>query len=103
MINPATRILVVGLVLGIAACLLAQTPASAAAPVFTLWTDGTNGWSSTNTSFTNPGPPLAGDRGDNVTLALNGRDGADHVWFIDYNNDTRPTGGGATATPPPRP
>jgi len=91
MLNSATRILVIGLVLGISGCLLAPTPASAGSPQFTLFTDGT-GWGSTNTSLTNPGPTLVVDQGDNVTLILNGTDGSNHAWYIDYDNNTHQNG-----------
>src|SRR6266540_3998552 len=89
MLHSKTRLLVVSVILGLSACLLSPAPASAGSPSFTLFTNANDGWGSTNTSLTNPGPPLLVYQGDNVTLVLNGTDATNHNWFIDYDNDSR--------------
>src|SRR5207302_1145069 len=61
------------------------------------------GWGLTNTSMSVPGPSLALEVGDNVTLNLTSFDGNRHNWYIDYNSnyavDATETSSGAAAVP----
>ncbi len=89
--HSARWILVAGVLASLAS--LAGAPGAAAADVgFTLYGDATNGWRTPGTSFSNPGPSLAVDEGDNVTLVLNATDGVNHNWYIDYDNDSSDDG-----------
>jgi plastocyanin len=68
---------------------LAATPAAAAAErTFTLYADVTWGWGASPSTLRMPGPTLTVDVGDNITFTLNASDGANHNWFLDYNNDS---------------
>ena len=76
------------------ACLLlgalgTSVPGAAARNVnFTLYGSRNAGWGFTNVSLTIPGPEIAVEVGDNVTLNLTSLDGRNHIWFIDYNNNS---------------
>ncbi len=85
-------IAVAGVVLAVAASLGAAPGASAADRSFTLYGDQNQGWRLEAGSFSNPGPSLVVDEGDNVTLVLNATDGVNHGWYVDYNNDSTDDG-----------
>ncbi len=86
------------------ATLLAVTsPATASTapfPVFTtgnvvnitLYGDALSGWGLTNGTITEPGPHLNVSYGDTVQLTLIANDGATHNWFVDYDNNSAPSG-----------
>jgi len=88
MTRSLRRLLLVGMTLVVASSLLAIGPARAADRTFALVVNDVEGWGASWDSLTNPGPALAVEPGDNVTLLLNATDGsANHRWFIDYDND----------------
>jgi hypothetical protein len=86
--NPFERILLVSAVFALAGALAWTPPAAAANVSFTLYADNNNGWGLTASSLRTPGPPLAVDLGDNVTLVLRSTDGNNYRWYLDYNNDS---------------
>ena len=53
-----------------------------------LYGSRSTGWGLTNTSLSVPGPSLAVEVGDNVTLNLTSFDGNRHNWYIDYNSNS---------------
>src|SRR5213082_1531777 len=53
-----------------------------------LYGSRTTGWGLTNSSLSIPGPSLAVEVGDNVTLNLTSFDGNRHNWYIDYNSNS---------------
>jgi len=83
-----TIILMVGLAFVLSVPLAFSTTAAAADVPIHLWMSRAGGWGTTNTSLGIPGPDLTVTVGDNVTLYLNGTDGRNHNWFLDFNNDS---------------
>jgi len=86
--NPIERILFVSVVLALAGALAFSPRAAAADVTFTLYGDNTNGWGLLPSALSTPGPPLAADLGDNVTLVLSSTDGNQYRWYVDYDNDS---------------
>ena len=86
--NPIERILLVGAVLALAGALATSPRAAAADVTFTLYGDNNNGWGLLPSALSTPGPPLAADLGDNVTLVLSSTDGNPYRWYLDYDNDS---------------
>lgn len=85
-----TLVLLVSLACALAAPLAFSTPAAAAEVVITLFGSSTDGWGRDSTTLSIPGPNLEARVGDNVTMVLNGTDGRNHNWFIDYDDDSTP-------------
>ncbi len=92
-----TTLVVVSLALAFLAASLAASHAAAADVNITLYGSRTGGWGFTNTTESIPGPPLVVTKGDNVTMYLNGTDGRNHVWYIDYNNNSKADAGEPTS------
>ncbi len=86
--NPIERILFVSAVLALAGALAASPRAAAADVAFTLYGDNNSGWGLLPSALSTPGPPLAADLGDNVTLVLSSTDGNPYRWYLDYDNDS---------------
>lgn len=55
---------------------------------YVLWGHTTEGWGFDRDNMSEPGPTLIVQQGVEVTLTLYSKDGIDHTWFIDYNNDS---------------
>ena len=64
------------------------TTATATESLTYLYATRSTGWGFTNTSLTSPGPNLAVEVGEHVTLNLTSLDGRNHNWFIDYNDNS---------------
>lgn len=80
------------------ACLLVapaafSTPAAAKDVAINLWGSTAGGWGLSNSTIGSPGPRLTVTQGDNVTIVLNGTDGRNHNFYIDYNNDSAVSAG----------
>ncbi len=84
--------------------LVAPVQASSAGPTalpsgvveaYTLYGSALSGWGLTANNTTNPGPHLHVLYGDTIQLTLISIDGAgvNHNWFIDYDNNSAPSGG----------
>lgn len=82
------RILLVTAVLALAGALASPPRAAAANVSFTLYGDNNNGWGTLPSQLSTPGPALAADLGDNVTLVLSSTDGNQYRWYLDYDNDS---------------
>lgn len=82
-----TGLLLLGLILGIAMAGLAPTPVRAATVPFHVYGHTSDGWGTSASSQTNPGPTLTVNAGDRVNLTLHSVDGVLHNWFLDLNND----------------
>lgn len=65
---------------------------SGTSDAFTLYGNAGSGWGFAANNTTTPGPTLHVGYGDTVQLTLLGADGANHNWFIDYDNSTQPNG-----------
>ncbi len=78
---------VVAAAITVSAVVALSVPAAAKDVTYNLYVSGTQGWGSTNTSFSVPGPTLTVGWRDNVTLVLNATSGTGHRWFLDLNND----------------
>jgi plastocyanin len=64
-----------------------------AAPTFVLYGSATQGWGSTPTSLSNPGPTLTANQGDSVELALYSQDNVTHEFFVSYDGLQTPSAG----------
>lgn len=60
---------------------------------FTLYGSYTQGWGSTATSISSPGPTIAVEQGDTVNLTLISNDGFTHRFFVSYTNNSSPNPG----------
>jgi plastocyanin len=60
---------------------------------FTLYGSILNGWGFTDSSMSNPGPPIVVEQGDTVNLTLISNDGITHRFFVSYTNQTSPSAG----------
>jgi len=55
---------------------------------YVLWGHAGEGWGFDANNVSEPGPTLIVQQGVEITLTLYSKDGIDHTWFIDYNNDS---------------
>jgi FtsP/CotA-like multicopper oxidase with cupredoxin domain len=60
---------------------------------FTLYGDYLQGWGSTATSISSPGPTIVVEQGDTVNLTLVSNDGFTHKFFVSYTNASSPSSG----------
>ncbi|HYS73187.1 MAG TPA: NosD domain-containing protein [Thermoplasmata archaeon] len=60
---------------------------------YPLYGSVSEGWGSTPTSLTSPGPVFATREGETITLHLLSVDGLTHSWFLDINNNSIPDSG----------
>ncbi len=81
----ASALLIAGLALGFLS--LGTAPARAANVSYDLYGSLASGWGLTTTTETNPGPTLAANVGDTVTITLHSTDGFGHQFLIDLNGN----------------
>jgi FtsP/CotA-like multicopper oxidase with cupredoxin domain len=60
---------------------------------FTLYGAYLQGWGSTATSISSPGPRMVVEQGDTVNLTLISNDGITHRFFVSYTNSSSPSSG----------
>ena len=77
--------LTVGLLLGVTAITLVRTRGSNVS--ISLYGSHTNGWGSTSTTETIPGPTINVNQNDVVTVSLTATDGFSHQFLLDYNGN----------------
>lgn len=56
----------------------------------TLYGAFSQGWSSTATNMTSPGPRIVVEQGDSINLTLISQDGLTHRFFVSYTNTSSP-------------
>lgn len=64
-----------------------------AAPTFVLYGNAIQGWGSSSTTTSSPGPTLTTFLGLDVEVALYSADGSTHAFFVSYDGATAPSSG----------
>ena len=82
-----TGLALVMVALAVGMGVFASAPAKAANVPLSLFGSATNGWGTSSTSETNPGPTFTVNQGDTVTITLTSTDGFPHEFLIDYNGN----------------
>jgi heme/copper-type cytochrome/quinol oxidase subunit 2 len=66
----------------------------------TLYGSSQGGWGFTANNITSPGPTIVVEQGDTVNLTLISSDGAKHLFFVSYTNDSTTIGAGDPQSAP---
>jgi hypothetical protein len=80
-------------------CVAVASVRAAGQRSFTLYGSSQGGWGFTANNITSPGPTIVVEQGDTVNLTLISSDGARHLFFVSYTNDSTTIGAGDPMSP----